>query len=166
VTPEAFETVYRRDIGAVWAFLHRLGLRPPQLEELAHDVFATAWRRRTEFDDTRDAKPWLFGIAFRCAANHRSLASTSREQLTDELPDSAALVVDLDAKMDAERVLGKALGAMSFEVRTVFVLHELEERPIPEVANVMGTPVGTAYTRLRAARQVLELVVAGLETQQ
>ena len=55
---------------------------------------------------------------------------------------------------DANRVLELALKRMSEVVRAVFVMHELEERSVPEIAELMEAPVPTTYTRLRSGRQI------------
>ena len=47
------------------------------------------------------------------------------------------------------------LDSLDEEKRQVFVLYEIEELEMKEIAEAMGTPLQTAYSRLRAARQTL-----------
>ncbi len=43
---------------------------------------------------------------------------------------------------------------MSEEQRVVFVLAELEDEPVRSIADMLGVPLGTVSSRLRAAREV------------
>jgi RNA polymerase sigma-70 factor (ECF subfamily) len=60
--------------------------------------------------------------------------------------------------------LHRALDALDLDKRAVIILHEIEELPIPEVAQVLRVPVGTASSRLRAARRQLAELVRGTMT--
>src|SRR5690606_1467731 len=82
--PDAvFEAMFRRELGYVLASLRRLGVRPGDVEDLAHDVFVVALRRLADLDPARPARPWLFGIALRVAADHRRLARNRYERADD-----------------------------------------------------------------------------------
>ena len=54
----------------------------------------------------------------------------------------------------------RTLDAMDLDKRAIFVMFELEEMRCPEIAAVLGVPVGTVYSRLHAARHQFEAVVA------
>lgn len=162
MSPTEFEVIYRAEIDAVWAFLRRLGLEEPALRDVCHDVFLVAWDKRVELAKVTSRRGWLLGIAVRKAANLRAKASAHREVLQDEVEAvDARGNSEIDARLDAETIVRKAMAKMTFEARTVFLMHELEGRPVPEIAELMNTPVGTAYTRLRAARLALGEVVRG-----
>ena len=53
---------------------------------------------------------------------------------------------------EARAVLMKALDALDLDRRAVFVMHELDEIPVPEIASTLDIPLNTAYSRLRLAR--------------
>jgi RNA polymerase sigma-70 factor (ECF subfamily) len=53
---------------------------------------------------------------------------------------------------EARAVLMKALDGLDLDRRAVFVMHELDEIPVPEVASTLAIPLNTAYSRLRLAR--------------
>lgn len=156
----SFEVVYRAEFKAVWRLLVRLGVASASVEDLVHDVFMVAHRKWQDYDPQRPARAWLFGIAYRVAADFRALKRHQHEVSDD---DSAAHVASPDSvsadRRDAQRVLEVALGRMTDDARAVFVMHELEERPVPEIAELMGSLVPTAYTRLRSARQTFAAVV-------
>ena len=52
--------------------------------------------------------------------------------------------------------LGRAINRLTIDQRSILALHHLEERPVAQIAAVLGIPVGTAKWRLHAARQALE----------
>jgi RNA polymerase sigma factor (sigma-70 family) len=67
-----------------------------------------------------------------------------------EAPQAAA---DRVAERDA---LERAFGGLTIEQRTILVLHHLERRPLSAIAVALAIPVGTAGSRLHAARTALE----------
>ena len=56
-----------------------------------------------------------------------------------------------------------ALDQLPMEQRAVFVLHELDEQSAPEVAEALGTPLNTVYSRLRLARERFRAAVEALQ---
>jgi RNA polymerase sigma-70 factor (ECF subfamily) len=156
-----FESVYRAEFKPVWRMISRLGVQPASVQDLVHDVFLTAHRRWSDYDPARPARAWLFGIAYRLAADHRALKRHQHEISDDEAAAAvAAPAARSTDKRDALKLLGVALSRMTDEARAVFVMHVLEERGVPEIAELMGTPLPTAYTRLRTARQIFSAVVS------
>jgi len=60
---------------------------------------------------------------------------------------------DIVAQRRARALLDAVLEAMPADLQTVFVLFELEELPTPDIASLLGIPVGTVASRLRRARE-------------
>src|SRR5688500_6597311 len=83
-----FQSVYQAEVSYVWESLRRLGVHPADIEDLAHDVFVTAYDRLDDYDPSRPIRPWLFGIAYRVALDHRRSARVRREVI-EEVPESA-----------------------------------------------------------------------------
>ncbi len=168
VSPAAaptFEAVYDEHLSYVWHTLRRLGAPDREREDLAHDVFMVVHRRLHTFDPSRALKPWLFGIAFRVMSDHRRRARVQREVL-DEAPDQrphaapsaeAALIAD-----DRRRLVLAALAELPLERRAVFVLYELDDAPMREIADNLDLPVNTCYSHLRRARRDFADAVARL----
>ena len=64
--------------------------------------------------------------------------------------------VSLDANADPwVRLLDDAFEQLETEDRVLIVLHDLEGRPLAEIAEIVDRPVGTVKWRLREARTVL-----------
>ena len=93
----------------------------------------------------------------RVASNHRRRAHVRRERPVSDLPEQASPAVQ-DEALEERRghpSLRRWLDWLTVEQRDVFVLFELEELPMKEVAEVCGCPLQTAYSRLHAARRRL-----------
>ena len=151
-----FEAIYREHFAYVWRALLRLGAREADAPDLAHDVFVVVHRKLASFDASRPVKPWLYGIAFRVALDHRRKGSTQRELPDDQHSERVASPTPspeqaLDARQAHDRML-RALTGVDLEQRAVFVLHELEGMSMPEIAAVIDAPLNTLYSRLRLAR--------------
>jgi RNA polymerase sigma-70 factor (ECF subfamily) len=148
----------------VWNSLRRLGVPDSDIEDVTHDVFLRVHAHLGDYDPSRPARPWLFGFAFRVASQHRRRAHRRRE--TPGEPDTAAhpsAAPDEQLAIDEDRRLVlAALDAIELERRAVFVLYELDQVPMGDIAHSLGIPVNTAYSRLRAARAEFRAAVRRL----
>lgn len=168
-TSVAFEDVYATELPYVWHSLRRLGVRDAEREDLAHDVFMVVHRRLHTFDASRPIRPWLFGIAFRVVSDHRRSARVRREVLDD----SPELRADAGPAPDAQRIaddkrrlLSAALDTLSLERRAVFVMFEMDEVPMSEIAEALSMPRNTCYSHLRRARRELAQAVTRLQAKE
>ncbi len=147
--------VYRGHFGFVWASLRSLGVPEPLVEDALQDVFVVVHRRLPDFEGRSHVRTWLFAIARRVAYRHRrghARAERRRRALAREHDD-------VDSPTHADPVLGnvllRALDDLDDDKRTAIVLHVLHELSGPEVADVLGINVDTAYSRIKAARSRL-----------
>ncbi|MBL8678735.1 MAG: sigma-70 family RNA polymerase sigma factor [Myxococcales bacterium] len=153
----SFDAVYEREFDYVWTTLRRMGVAESSLADAAHDVFVVVFRRLGDFDPTRPLRPWLFGIAYRVAADRRALAYNRRESPA-ELPDIESDGPSAEQALDRSQrraMVHEALAKVDENQRVVLVAHDLEERPMAEIAAELEIPVKTAYSRLRLAREAL-----------
>jgi RNA polymerase sigma-70 factor, ECF subfamily len=158
---KSFQKIYREEIAYVWSCLRRLGVDEKNLEDKAHDVFIILYRRRKDFDAARPVRPWLSGIAARVALDYNRLAYKRREVLSDRVAVDMAIPspeASLEQR-DVRRRLLAALDTLDIDRRTVFVLHDVEGRSIPEIAEIVDVSVNTLYSRLRLARQQLTVLL-------
>jgi RNA polymerase sigma-70 factor (ECF subfamily) len=148
-----FHEVYKQHFTYVWHSLRRLGVRDADLEDLCHDVFIAFYRGLEGYDPARPIKPWLFGIAFRVASDHRRRARNRFEvQQSVEVADRAPGAEDRVAERQARDLVTEALAGLSDDKRVVFILHEIDGQSMPEIAAVIDAPLNTLYSRLRLAR--------------
>jgi RNA polymerase sigma-70 factor (ECF subfamily) len=158
----AFANVFAAELPYVLRSLRRLGALPADVEDLGHDVFMVVHRELARFDPARPIRPWLFGIAFRVASDHRRLARVRLEVPTAQVPDAAALAESAEAHLeraDDRALVLAALAALDLERRAVIVMHDLDGFSAPQVAAELGIPLNTAYSRLRLAREDLRRAV-------
>ena len=103
---------------------------------------------------TRPLRPWLFGFAVRIARDFRALARHRHEfaDATSDVRDLSPIAEQLLIESEGLSLALQALEALDNDERAVFVAHELDELPIPEVAEALGIALNTAYSRLRRAR--------------
>jgi RNA polymerase sigma-70 factor, ECF subfamily len=142
--------------------LRRLGVRPDDLEDDAHEVFLVLDRKWHDYDASRPLRPYLFGIAFRVVAarrrrEHREVPGTMDAIQSSELrPDDA-----LEAA-DARALVLSALDRVPLPRRAVFVMHDIDEIPMRDVAHALSLPLFTGYSRLRKARREFEAAIRAL----
>lgn len=144
----------------VWRVLARAGVRDADLADALQEVFIVVSGKLDQLEG--DAKPttWLYGIAIRVAANQRRKVQRKREDLTAEHDDAVTTderdnPEDLAVRAQARAQLAELLDRLVPEQRIVFEMFELEEMTCPAIAEALGIPLGTTYTRLRAARAAL-----------
>jgi RNA polymerase sigma-70 factor (ECF subfamily) len=153
--PEAadFRALFRREFSWVWNTLRRLGVRPDDLKDQSQEVFLRVHQLLSDYDASRPLRPWLFAIAYRVAGRYRTNHARHRVmEPVDLVDDGPGPDEDFETKQ-AQTLVLEALQAIELNRRAVFILAELEERPVPEVAEALGVPLNTAYSRLRVARE-------------
>lgn len=161
-TTVAFRDVFERYAPYILGLVRRLGVREAEVEDVAQEVFIVVHRQLPSFEGRSSLKTWLCGIALRTVANHRRKVMRRRETGVDATQTLHA-VPDQDARLvrkDDADVLLRALGTLTPKLREVFVLYEIEELPMLDVARTLGCPRFTAYTRLHAARAALRKELA------
>jgi RNA polymerase sigma-70 factor (ECF subfamily) len=161
-----FTTAYREHLGWVLQTVRRLGVSGVEQEDVAHDVFSTAWKRLEDYSPERPLRPWLFGIAFRIVSNRKANKSANAESLDATLDARAGHAHQPDQLLEGEvtrsHVL-RALEALPMEQRALFVGHDIEQTPINELAEALEVPLNTAYSRLRLARQKFQATFSALQ---
>jgi RNA polymerase sigma-70 factor, ECF subfamily len=142
---EALELLLR----SVQRSLHRYlcGLvGPSDADDVLQEVLLLAYRKLGRLENPELFRPWLFRIASR--AGFRHLKKERRlEQPRDEVVLEDVPAPDIAPPDELLRELVKMDG-ISPASRAVLVLHFQEEMPLPEVAAILGIPLGTAKSRL------------------
>jgi RNA polymerase sigma-70 factor, ECF subfamily len=127
--------------------------------DATQDAFVSAWQNLPRLRDERRFNAWLNTIlANRCRDLLRRHGRIREIDL-----DGAALRAADPAPHALERAaVLAAFDRLSIADRQILALHHLEERPLDQIARALGIPVGTAKSRLHAARKALG---RALETQ-
>ncbi|MBA3454018.1 MAG: RNA polymerase sigma factor [Deltaproteobacteria bacterium] len=163
VEAPSFAALYRDQARYVFRVLRRLGVAAKDVEDVCQDVFVVVHRKLPEFAHRSTIRTWLYGIALRCASDYRRRAHVVREvsgALENHEPTVGADQPQAVAHRQARALLDRIIEELDDDKRAVFVLFELEELTMVEVAEVVGCPLQTAYSRLYAARSAVEAAMA------
>lgn len=139
----------------VWRSLRRLGLSNADSDDAAQQVFWVAARKVDTIEPGRE-RAFLFGTALRVASDVRRAAARRPETSSDrtDVHDPLPSPEELTERRQARALLDEILDSMPMDMRTVFVLFELEELGVNEIAVMCEIPIGTVASRLRRARQL------------
>jgi RNA polymerase sigma-70 factor (ECF subfamily) len=152
----------------IWRSLRRLGVPEPAVDDAAQQVFEVAARRLSELEVGRE-KSFLFKTALLVATEARRLAARDRSRgasiEVDSLLDPAPSPEEAALVGEKRLLLDRALSALELEERSVFVLYEIEELPLRQIAELVGIPRGTVSSRLRRARASFHAEVKRLRAQ-
>lgn len=156
--PLDFDAVVAEHGPYIWRVLRRLGVRPSDIEDVWQETFIVVHRKLDAFEGRSQLRTWLSAIAVRVASDYRNRAHRRREQATEEVPDDGTAASQHDDLVEQERraLLDRLIGELKPEQREVIVLYEFAELPMQEVAEALGCPLQTAYSRLHAGRRALE----------
>lgn len=168
---DAFEQIYRREAGRVYAVCLRMTADALRARELTQSVFVRAWDRLPSFRGEAQLSSWLHRIAVNevlldVRSDRRRRA---RVILSDDWEDSGARDGESGARpgarehgrsqpnLDAEtRIdLDRAIAALPPGARTVFVLHDIEGYRHEEISRMTGAAEGTLRAQLHRARKLL-----------
>lgn len=141
----------------VWRTLRRVGVDERRVDDATQEVFIIA-SRKLERIETGKERRFLLSAAIKVAANYRRSSQSRRELL-----DDSSLVEHHDPRPSPEQLLDQkklrqtldaVLERLPDELRTVFVLFELEGMSVPEISELTETKTGTVSSRLRRAREL------------
>jgi RNA polymerase sigma-70 factor, ECF subfamily len=172
---EDFEAVFREHFAPVYRFIARRVGRA-LAEDLAAEVFATAYRRRDAYRPDRGSpRSWLYGIAANLVRGHwrdeQQLLELDARLARDPL---ALLTAAQFADAADERVIAAALApriagalaALNGEQREVLLLHAWAGLSHEEIAAALGIAQGTARSRLSRARTALRALLGEFDFDQ
>jgi RNA polymerase sigma-70 factor (ECF subfamily) len=147
--------VFRDHAPFAWRTLRHYGVPEADLEDATQEVFLVVQRKLPGFRGDSSLRTWLHSICRRVAGDWRKSRRRRREILTEAPPDSPepAPQERLVHEHRTRTLLAGLLSDLDHDKREVFVLYEIEELPMAEVATMIGCPVQTAYYRLYAARR-------------
>ncbi len=153
---QAFRFLYQRYQKRVRSTLYQL-CGATTLDDLVQEVFLRVWRGLPALKRADQLSTWIYRITWNVAADQRrSFAQQRSRQQTlwqQAVPESTT---DLGlTHLHYQDLVQQGLATLSFEHRTVLVLHDLEEIPQRQIAEALGIPTGTVKSRLFHARAAM-----------
>lgn len=154
---QGFRAIFEANARFVWRALLALGVGEGDAPDASQQVFVVLSQKMDQIEEGCQVRTFAYGICLRVAADFRNRAHVRREQLCAVLPEqpSAASQEGILTQREALRRLQAALEGIEPAQREVFVLYEVEDLDMAEVARAVGCPLQTAYSRLHAARKAV-----------
>jgi RNA polymerase sigma-70 factor (ECF subfamily) len=160
-----FREIYQRYFEFVWSSARHLGTSPESIDDVVQEVFIVIHAKLHTIQRPESLRSWIYGVVRRTVSTHRR-SHNSKETNSVQLDTLDQIALSGNTPLDAAeqsaqlQVLSALLTQMDAPKREVFILSELEEMTVPEIADALEIPVNTAYSRLRAARQAFEAGLA------
>jgi RNA polymerase sigma-70 factor, ECF subfamily len=167
---EAIQTRIRQlvteHIDFVWRSLRALGVPTGDCDDGCQKVWWVVARKVASIEPGKE-RSFIFSVVMRVASDMRRSAQAQRKaSLGDALPldlDLASADPSAEELCDRQRaraMLEQLLGNIPWEQRVVFVMFEVEELGLQEIADALGVPRGTVASRLRLAREAFNRALA------
>jgi RNA polymerase sigma-70 factor, ECF subfamily len=151
---ELAERFVRDHYPAVYRLMVRLTAHREEAEDLTQQTFVVARRNIGGFQGASSLRTWIHRIAVNEYKQWRRKRIWTGRIFRDEPKRDRALQA-----FEAGHVLSEALAKISDKQRIAFVLHEVEQLSMAEVAQILGIPVGTAKARVSYARHQLRTLL-------
>ena|ERR1043166_5508717 len=172
----AFEELVARHRDKIYARAFSMMRNEEEAIDLSQEAWVKAWQRLAQFHGESSFTTWMTRIvinlcldALRKQKRHRT---ESIEGMDDESGgverQMAPVTVNPTERLERGELrqrIDRALGQLSYEHRTVLVLHEFEEMEYKEIARTMGCSIGTVMSRLFYARRKLAALLADLKSE-
>jgi RNA polymerase sigma-70 factor (ECF subfamily) len=151
-----------------------MGVRGSDADDVVQEIFVIVFRRLPEFEGRAQLKTWIFGIMVHVVQHHfRTHARKPGDRATEKGTEFQNLVANQDRgpareleRTEALRVLDQLLLELDDAKRVVFVLAEIEQMTLAEIAQALAANVNTVSTRLRAARRDFERALSRFHTRE
>jgi len=160
-----FRARFEQDASFVRQVLGRMGVPRADRDDLLQEVFVVVCRKLREYDGRAPFRSWLYGICLRTVSSYRRSSQfrhrgSAENFAVDDFeshigfnPEDNAAFRRICADLDG------LLVRLEEDKREVFVLFALEGLPMTKVAETVGCPLQTAYSRLQAARKAIRALL-------
>jgi RNA polymerase sigma factor (sigma-70 family) len=165
----SFRLLYRRHQQRVRQILYQI-CDPATLDDLVQEVFLRAWKGLPKFRHDAQFSTWLYRIAWNVGSDRRKILAQDRARIEivarnvvsqHDDPDVLVGIASPLENLHYQDLVLRGLSALSEEHRSVLVLHDLEEIPQKEVAEILEIPIGTIKSRLFHARNNMRAFLEG-----
>jgi RNA polymerase sigma-70 factor (ECF subfamily) len=173
----AFEELVARHRDKIYARAFSMLRNEEEATDLSQEAWVKGWQRLVQFQGDSSFATWMTRIVINLCLDqlrkNKRVKSESIDEMNEETggverqmpvitpnPTEGLERGELRARID------KALGQLSYEHRTVLVLHEFEELEYKLIAKKMGCSIGTVMSRLFYARRKMASLLAGLKREE
>jgi len=170
----AFEILMRRHNGALFRTARAILRDDADAEDALQEAYLAAYRNLGAFRGDARLSTWLTRIVINQALGrlrarrrdnvvglHDDMGEPAGEAKGDAMDEAPAASPELGAlRAQLRRLLEREIDALPLAFRTAFMLREVEEMPIDEVAASLEIPPATVRTRVFRARAMLRAALA------
>jgi RNA polymerase sigma-70 factor (ECF subfamily) len=162
-----FEKQIRPYLAVLYNYAYRFSGHPDDAEDLVQELLLNLYHKEIDLSELKQAKTWLIKSLYHqfidftrkqkrnpSVPNHDDETDTLHQQ-TDS-SDNPHLVVE-QSRLGEK--LEKALNELPVEQKTLILLHDVEGHTLVEIADIMGTPLGTLKSRLHRTRKSLRTIL-------
>ena len=175
-TWRAFEELVARHRDKIYARAYSMMRNEEEAIDLSQEAWVKGWQRLKQFQGESSFATWMTRIVINLCLDQLRRQKRQRAESIEEMDEESGgverqmPVVTVNPTSGLERAelrqrIDRALGQLSYEHRTVLVLHEFEEMEYKEIAKTMGCSIGTVMSRLFYARRKLAALLADLKKQ-
>src|SRR6516165_6848502 len=170
----AFEELVARHRDKIYARAYSMMRNEEEAIDLSQEAWVKGWQRLAQFQGESSFGTWMTRIVINLCLDqlrkHKRQRTESIEEMNEESGgvERQMPVVTVNPTAGLERGelrqrIDRALGQLSYEHRTVLVLHEFEELEYKQIAKVMGCSIGTVMSRLFYARRKMAALLSDLK---
>jgi len=159
--PGADAEVFARYASAVHRFIQRSFGPGHDARDMTQEVFAEVYARLPTLRRVESLRSFVFAIAanmVRVELRKRRLRQILRMTLAGGMPNPSGREPSVEILIAGRRAYA-AIDRLRIREREAFVLHHLEDLPLPEVARIAGTSLATVKRRILSAQKRLARVV-------
>ena len=173
----AFEQLVARHRDKIYARAFSMMRNEEDAVDLSQEAWVKGWQRLVQFQGDSSFATWMTRIVINLCLDQlrkqKRVKSESIDQMDDEsggverhLPVINPNPTEGLERGELRQRIDKALAQLSYEHRTVLILHEFEELEYKLIAKKMGCSIGTVMSRLFYARRKMASLLAGLKREE
>ena len=170
----AFEELVARHRDKIYARAFSMLRNEDDAIDLSQEAWVKAWQRLKQFQGESSFVTWMTRIVINLCLDHLRKAKRHRAESIELMDEESGgverqmPVVQINPTEGLERGeirqrIDKALGQLSYEHRTVLILHEFEQLEYKEIAKRMQCSIGTVMSRLFYARRRMANLLASFK---
>ena len=145
---DAFETIVRRYTPVLYSLAYRLLGEGEEAEDAVQEILEKAFKNLPRF------RNHLRSLERRRRRRSRlRIVSSEPGRILESIASEQGNPVEQSELREGERLAQQALEALRVEYREVFILRQIQDLSVQEVAEVLGIPEGTVKTYLHRARK-------------
>jgi len=173
----AFEELVARHRDKIYARAYTMMRNEDEAVDLSQEAWVKAWQRLKQFQGESSFVTWMTRIVINLCLDHLRKVKRHRAESIELMDEESGgverqmPVVQINPTEGLERAeirqrIDKALGQLSYEHRTVLVLHEFEQLEYKEIAKRMQCSIGTVMSRLFYARRRMANLLASFKREE